>query len=1497
MSHPSRPWERGLAPRRRRDIRLESPQVLEERWLLTPVVALAPLQATFTAAATPANTDLGTVTVAPSTTTTTFPTAAPLTSVSELTPISQFGGDIVRIKAGPGGVFGSGVYAISRGAGENTGAVNRPGVIYRVDPATGKASVFFDLNTLISQLEPGSNASNSVGAQTGLVNWYDIAFDPEGYFDGRPSMFVASVDMSDPNKNVIYRIGPDGSFMGAFVQFTAMSNLKFTTNPTSILVPPPEDQTFLRGLLAGAGISTTNGEFGALFFNANSYTPGQVISSSTLPTGVSQTKLGQPQTGVNQAGQTVLGMTGPVVGMTATNPDYLSRVYGAFTDFGTTAAPGYSGVQGINGDLLMNAPPGTTLAAGTAPPLDQAQFATTPFRRFQDIAFDQYGYFSQGVVLPTNSSTTNLNGTITINPTTLTQPVNAGSLFVTDLSAGLEVTVTPVAPLPTTPIMIPIQGPGPVGVMQDPTTTTPKAIPIVTNGNTTDGSNSGGRIIRILPNGVASVFAYGFHTSASQGPDSFINSSLSISFSADGTTLYASDDDGIWQFKTTASLAGSTSGSLIGLNDLRSLGVPYDGQDSAVAIVDSGVDALSTPFRGRVAPGTNVITNGSGNSDTAPSNISGPTTTTTTGVVGNSSITIGVDGHGTPVAGVVAQFVPQATIEPVNIFNPFQLFTPTTPTTTTAATFTASSNAVATTNSVYKGLVSVAQHPFINDPIRPNKADRVIASTFGFGTTETFNSEGVAYRRYPQIVIAFKNQLKKYRNLGIAPIAATGQFGSPYASGVSTITSTTTTTTTTSNAGGATNNQQNPNVGDVNGIAFPAILNEVISVTGSYSFPFSTGPAGLPTSPPSSAVAGGSTPIPPQVPLLVGISNSTIGGTSSSTTTTAATTSATTTDVVTALTAGDFAIFSDRLFAADNRSTTTDFAAPALNIPTFRRTFSVPSAIGTTTTNASGTTTVTVNGQTIDPTDRLTFQEGGTSLSAAIVSGAYALVSSALDYWSKLNITGTTADAYLTQPVGARTLSFGPHAFKDLSAYNNPDGINAILAWTAVPATDANNGLSAAAPPTLINSTHYRQFARINVGNAIAAVEGIIAIQYLLDHNVFPIIDANHDGIITAQELQTFVDNSATMGMPEAGAMARLLGGTAREPSQVFPQGFTADGEQPDQPDVLQRRFNFFDYAADGQLNGSVTIDQFKMVAHTLLPKPDAYVINNRPKASTNGFLVDPTAHRNFQDLQHIKLNYEFVPARAFLKYRGLPPDRFKVNRFGAGDTVFSQFPVYELYSGNNPRVIQQNTTSSNSTSGSTPGPLTTDNTSAGGTASTTTTSTTGTATTSTTGTASTSTTGTASTSTTGTASPASANSGTGNQGAGSTVVGSSTGATSGTGAPVIANPQGVTAQGVAVVNNLIQSLQSGQVNGSIGTATPAGTVGPVLLTSTSPSTGATTTASTPLSIALPKAVPVTVAPTSGEALVGATAPANPPVAPAHPLGPRQVQAKAKQKN
>ena len=175
-----------------------------------------------------------------------------------------------------------------------------------------------------------------------------------------------------------------------------------------------------------------------------------------------------------------------------------------------------------------------------------------------------------------------------------------------------------------------------------------------------------------------SDFAEGFDTLSAFDSSSFVDSSLSITFSADGTTLYASDNDAIWQFKTVTSLASASSGSLIGLNDLRSLGVPYEGQGTAVAVVDTGVDANNPNFRGRVTTGTNIITNGPGNDDLAGVSTGGTTTGTggtgmgapapgaptgPTGTSVNQTIGITTAGHGTMIAGVIAQFVPQATIE------------------------------------------------------------------------------------------------------------------------------------------------------------------------------------------------------------------------------------------------------------------------------------------------------------------------------------------------------------------------------------------------------------------------------------------------------------------------------------------------------------------------------------------------------------------------------------------------------------------------------------------------------------------------------------------------------------------------------------------------------------------------------------------------------------------------------------------------------------------
>ena len=157
MSQPSRPRSRGTERKRhRRDFKLDQPVPLEQRSLMAPIVASFPLTATFAAAPTPTNTRSGRRDGLEGTTATSLDTMAPITSVSELTPISSFGNDIVSIVAGPGGVFGNDVYAISRGAGDNAdiGAINRPGVIYRVDPATGQTSVFFDLNTVLEPDRP-----------------------------------------------------------------------------------------------------------------------------------------------------------------------------------------------------------------------------------------------------------------------------------------------------------------------------------------------------------------------------------------------------------------------------------------------------------------------------------------------------------------------------------------------------------------------------------------------------------------------------------------------------------------------------------------------------------------------------------------------------------------------------------------------------------------------------------------------------------------------------------------------------------------------------------------------------------------------------------------------------------------------------------------------------------------------------------------------------------------------------------------------------------------------------------------------------------------------------------------------------------------------------------------------------------------------------------------------------------------------------------------------
>ena len=100
----------------------------------------------------------------------------------------------------------------------------------------------------------------------GLVNWYSITFDSEGIFSGTPAMFVSSVTDRIPNKNIIFEIAPNGTLMGVFAQMTdGLAALKFNLNPTAILIPPVQDQSFLSGLIGGSGISSTSGRSRRLF--------------------------------------------------------------------------------------------------------------------------------------------------------------------------------------------------------------------------------------------------------------------------------------------------------------------------------------------------------------------------------------------------------------------------------------------------------------------------------------------------------------------------------------------------------------------------------------------------------------------------------------------------------------------------------------------------------------------------------------------------------------------------------------------------------------------------------------------------------------------------------------------------------------------------------------------------------------------------------------------------------------------------------------------------------------------------------------------------------------------------------------------------------------------------------------------------------------------------------------------------------------------------------
>ena len=217
-------------------------------------------------------------------------------------------------------------------------------------------------------------------------------------------------------------------------------------------MPPPEQQQFLRGLIAGDGSSTGTGGFVALYFDANVYRPGTNLSGTGLPNGVLSTGL----------------FLGPQTGLTSTSTsiDYSSLVYSAFANFGdpggpnSSPAPGLSGVQGLNGELLIN----NGLNIGSS--FTDADSANPRCGGSHHHAFPPLpGHRLRQVRLLLLWSHGHGQGLASL-PTVAPIPPNyVGNVFVADLATGLTTTVTPVDPLPTTPtVQVPIQSNGTIGV-------------------------------------------------------------------------------------------------------------------------------------------------------------------------------------------------------------------------------------------------------------------------------------------------------------------------------------------------------------------------------------------------------------------------------------------------------------------------------------------------------------------------------------------------------------------------------------------------------------------------------------------------------------------------------------------------------------------------------------------------------------------------------------------------------------------------------------------------------------------------------------------------------------------------------------------------------------------------------------------------------------------------------------------------------------------------
>ena len=403
------------------------------------------------------------------------------------------------------------------------------------------------------------------------------------------------------------------------------------------------------------------------------------------------------------------------------------------------------------------------------------------------------------------------------------------------------------------------------------------------------------------------------------------------------------------------------------------------------------------------------------------------------------------NGHGTLVAGVVAQFVPQATLVRQRLH--------------AQPRRRRGHQRDAARSYIYnRHEVRSTQHPLPTTRSGPDKVDRDHRRDLRLRHDPDLRHGRHGLPVYPQLALDLKGQLTGSAHLGIAPFAAAGQFGSP-----NPVTATGT-------------------AGDINGMSLPAILNEAISVTGTYPFPYTTtaptrpsatrtrasrrGPSARLSARHAQCRAGSQLNFAGEPARLPGAGH---GAEPSAA----------------PLVAGDLILFNDKVLVGANRNITTDFAAPAIDVPTF-------------TPDLPGDNTDNHRPQTSSRDRHVALDGHGHRRSYAVMV-------------PRRSITGPPCQVdrlhgrRLPDPAGRRDHPELRPARLHRPRRPTTTPTASTRSSSGPPCRPPTRTTPDSVPPahSFSASTDYRTTRRINVSNAIAAIEGTVALNYLFATTTF----------------------------------------------------------------------------------------------------------------------------------------------------------------------------------------------------------------------------------------------------------------------------------------------------------------------------------------------------------------------------------------------------------